>query len=210
MKTERHEIESWRDTSDVSGDLRVHAIHSFTNVHGPGNRFSVWLQGCLKRCPGCSNQAMLPLESVSQQMISPEQLVADFVKARNSVLNPEGVTIQGGEPFVQAKALSKFLQKLKAADSEVNILLFTGYLLENLRHSVSEDVQSILSLCDTIIDGPFEVGQLDNNLVRGSTNQRLNHETPVLETRDFGRKGREHSFSSGSSEIIETGIKITH
>lgn len=84
----------------------------------------------------------------------------------------DGVTILGGEPFVQHENLSLLLSELKRRDQ--HITLYSGYTLEELRARLEPSVREALALADILIDGRF-VASLARGAGewRGSTNQRV-------------------------------------
>jgi len=90
----------------------------------------------------------------------------------------DGVTILGGEPFLQPEGLLALIQSLKRRDQ--HITLYTGYTLEDLANRNDRTIRRILELTDILIDGPF-VKELSDNASEwvGSTNQRVVHR-PVL------------------------------
>jgi anaerobic ribonucleoside-triphosphate reductase activating protein len=87
----------------------------------------------------------------------------------------DGITILGGEPFLQPTGLLALLQWLKARSQ--HITLYTGFTLEELQQRDDTSTQQILALTDILIDGPF-VRELADNAGewRGSTNQRILHQ----------------------------------
>lgn len=84
----------------------------------------------------------------------------------------DGVTILGGEPFLQPEGLLALMQSLERRDQ--HITLYTGYTLEDLANRNEQTVRQILELTDILIDGPF-VKELSDNAQEwlGSTNQRI-------------------------------------
>ena len=97
----------------------------------------------------------------------------------DEVLCPEGaphdgVTILGGEPFLQVEGLLVLVTALKARDQ--HITLYSGYTLEELHSLPNPHIVSILENADILIDGPF-IKELSDNAGewRGSTNQRIIH-----------------------------------
>jgi anaerobic ribonucleoside-triphosphate reductase activating protein len=84
----------------------------------------------------------------------------------------DGVTILGGEPFLQPDGLLVLLQSLKQRKQHVT--LYTGNTLEQLNARSEAVIGEILRLTDILIDGPF-VKELSENATEwvGSTNQRL-------------------------------------
>lgn len=119
-----------------------------SEVNGPGCRAVVWVQGCLRECPGCFNPASWPFEV--NQLIAVDTLVENILKnPRNT-----GVTFSGGEPFWQAPALASLARKLKAAG--LNVMSFTGFTLKLLQsESAPPGAQELLEQLDILIDGPF-------------------------------------------------------
>lgn len=100
-------------------------------------------------------------------------LVEDIL-ARPSI---EGVTISGGEPFLQAEALANLLDLVLAKRPELTVMSFTGYLKDDLNWP---EAQRLLGHLDLLIDGPY-VKELNDDLgLRGSSNQQLHFLTPRL------------------------------
>ena len=69
-----------------------------TRVLGPGLRYALWLQGCKKRCAGCINPAGQRIGEGGYWM--DESAIVDELAA---VASLTGITISGGEPFLQAE-----------------------------------------------------------------------------------------------------------
>ncbi len=83
-----------------------------------------------------------------------------------------GVTFSGGEPFVQAKALVPVAEGVKKMGK--HLMIYTGYLYEQLANSHEPEVQRLLMLADVLVDGPFMMEERDLTLpYRGSANQRV-------------------------------------
>ena len=85
---------------------RVHSIESFGAVDGPGVRFVVFLQGCLLRCRYCHNPDSWGFND-GKSMTSTE-LIQEILSYRNFIKNG-GVTISGGEPFLQHDFIAAIL-----------------------------------------------------------------------------------------------------
>lgn len=134
-------------------------------VNGPGERFVLWLQGCLLRCPGCINQEFQPL--TPRHIMSVDDVSIRILGTKGI----EGVTYSGGEPMLQAQALTRLSERLKSAG--MTIVCYTGCTLEELHTHQDPWVQSLLKLVDILIDGPFIQGQAASLLWRGSRNQRV-------------------------------------
>ncbi|WP_167616816.1 pyruvate formate-lyase-activating protein [Maribellus sediminis] len=126
--------------------LMVHSIESFGTHDGPGIRLVVFLQGCNIQCKYCQNPDTILLKGGTATPI--ESLVK---RAKNMLTyfgDDGGVTVSGGEPMLQSKALIPFFETLKAESIHTNIdtngLVRTPeaqYLLAELADLVMFDVK---------------------------------------------------------------------
>lgn len=199
-------IAKYKDISTEDGKLHIYSTVNMSRSHGPGRRFSIWTQGCFKRCPGCINPQMQDA-SQKRDTISNEALVQKIADAKNSVLDIEGITIQGGEPFLQAKSLANFLKLLKEKLPEINVIVFSGYTLMELKRFNSEAINYILSNIDVLIDGVFEENKFDNERVAGSKNQNIYHlGDRRLEDADFTRHGGDIIIRAKELRFVRTGV----
>ena len=85
-----------------------------------------------------------------------------------------GITFSGGEPFCQPEPLSYL--GLKVKELKKNIVVYTGYTLEQLNKLQESNpfIASLLSITDILIDGPYVEELRDLELqFRGSSNQRI-------------------------------------
>lgn len=149
-------------------DIRIAGIVNDSIVDGLGIRFTIFTQGCPHNCEGCHNPQTHTFDD--GKMVSVEELIDQI--QRNPLL--DGVTFSGGEPFVQAEALSVFA-KVIHDNTELNVVTYTGYTFEQLM-SGSEDNpywKALLQETDILIDGPFVQSKKSYELhFRGSSNQR--------------------------------------
>ena len=88
--------------------LNIAAQTPQTRVLGPGLRAVVWVQGCPLRCKGCISPAWT--ESRVARLVSPQELAAEVISNNPTI---EGITISGGEPFLQPLGLAAFLSYSK-------------------------------------------------------------------------------------------------
>jgi len=148
--------------------LRVYRVYHNSVVEGPGRRSVVQLSGCLLRCPGCYVPETHDLNGGIELTVSE---VVDLLLDGQGEPR-DGVTVLGGEPFLQPEGLAALLGALK--DRGQHVTLYTGYTLEALRAREERAVHEALALADILIDGPF-VAQFSRNAGewRGSTNQRI-------------------------------------
>ncbi|MBQ6621217.1 MAG: radical SAM protein [Mogibacterium sp.] len=151
--------------------VRIHNMVLHTKVLGPGIRSAVWFQGCKRSCPGCMSPDSRPLTGGREVPVSE---ISDAILALRDI---EGVTISGGEPFLQAEALYELCSRIRAA-SGLGIILYTGYTVAELRALRDPKVDAILSgLADLVIDGEYVEELNDGRGIRGSANQQLHHIT---------------------------------
>lgn len=147
--------------------LKIAGIVEESIVDGPGIRFVIFTQGCPHNCKGCHNPQTHDFNGGKYIKIDE---ITEMIKS-NPLL--KGITLSGGEPFMQAKQLSILIDKIK--DSNLDIITYTGFKYEDLINN-SNDENSFMELLirtDILIDGKFEEDKKDDSLMfRGSSNQR--------------------------------------
>lgn len=133
---------------------------------GPGRRFVVWMQGCERSCPGCANPELQDRESLGEVSVS--VIEGALRQLREQGYPPvEGVTITGGEPFLQAEALNDILNIFLPMTDDV--LVYTGFVREEL----AAYEENILSRIAVLIDGEYLEEQNNGHPLKGSENQRI-------------------------------------
>lgn len=162
--------------------LNIAKIIMTTQTEGPGNRFAIWLQGCIKRCKNCCNPDFLtikPANFVTSEKIN--KLISDAKQKYNI----EGISLLGGEPVIQAQGLVKVAKFCK--ENNLSVILFTGYKLSQLKNKFFKGIEELKFYCDVIIDGEYQEKNKETkrNWV-GSTNQNFhylsNFYNPDIET----------------------------
>jgi anaerobic ribonucleoside-triphosphate reductase activating protein len=131
-----------------------------TRSLGQYNRFAIWVQGCLKRCPGCISKDSQPLDGGYD---------ADTVELAGAVINApdiEGITISGGEPFLQSDALVDLINRIKSK-KDIGVIIYTGNDFEEIKEN------KLTKFCDIIIDGVYMEDKNDGLSLRGSSNQNV-------------------------------------
>ena len=84
----------------------------------------------------------------------------------------EGLTLSGGEPMLQAEALSTLIDSIRE-ERDIGVMCYTGFRLEHLKDHGSASQKSLLEKIDLLVDGVY-VATLQNDLLwRGSRNQRI-------------------------------------
>ncbi len=173
-----------------------------SEVNGPGKRAVIWVQGCLRECPGCFNPSSWSFEA--NQLISIDELVE---RVTGNALN-EGVTFSGGEPFWQAPALAELARRLKAQG--LTVMSFSGFTLDELRSPTAPPgACDLLEQLDLLIDGPYLKNQAihDPTSLVSSRNQRVRVFNPELESRlDWASDQMEIHILKDGTRII-TGFR---
>lgn len=169
--------------------LRIHATEREVTTLGPGRRYVIWVQGCLRRCSGCISPETWSLEAGYEKEV--EQLAEEIAAS-----GCEGLTISGGEPFLQAEALTLLLQKLREK-RDMGVWVYSGNCYEELLACEDVWVQRLLSLCDLLIDGAYEEEQNDGKNLRGSANQRA-----ICLSERYRKEANEIGTKAGSVEFF--------
>ena len=128
--------------------LNIMGYVNRSQVNGPGSRAVLWVQGCLRECPGCFNPASWSFEP--NQIVSVDDMVERILADPEN----EGVTFSGGEPFWQAPALAMVARRVKAAG--LNVMSFSGFTLGELQAPAAPPgAQDLLDHLDILVDGPY-------------------------------------------------------
>ena len=99
--------------------LKIHSIESFGTHDGPGIRMVIFLQGCNLKCLYCHNPDTIPLKGGTEYDIESLVKRAENMKPYFGKLG--GVTISGGEPLLQSKAIIPLFKALKEKNIHTNI-----------------------------------------------------------------------------------------
>jgi anaerobic ribonucleoside-triphosphate reductase activating protein len=152
------------------GVLRLGRFEPASAALGPGLRSGVWVQGCRRRCRGCTSPELLS-SGGSADEVTITELFARIQTAQRQ-RGTEGVTFSGGEPFEQAGAVASLARRLRA--SGLSVIAWSGRTIEELRSSGDSGVRRLLGELDVLIDGPYiERLKCDDQPMRGSSNQRI-------------------------------------
>ena len=154
--------------TDRRTKLQLAGVVRESIVDGPGIRMTVFVQGCPHHCKGCHNPHTWSFEG--GYTTSVDRILEEA--AKDKLL--KGITLSGGEPFTQAKALAELAEKAHAMG--LNIFCYTGYTFENLYAQSEEhpEYRELLEQCDWLVDGPFIEEEMSLMLhFRGSRNQRI-------------------------------------
>ena len=148
--------------------MRIAGTVQDSIVDGPGFRFVVFAQGCERRCEGCHNPATWDGGGGVEADVG--EIIAEMLG------NPltDGLTLSGGEPFMQAAGCAEIAAA--ARGKGLNVWVYTGYVFEELMALAESEpqVRALLESADVLVDGPFILAERTLSLKwRGSRNQRV-------------------------------------
>ncbi len=161
--------------------VRIAGFYHDSLTEGPGRRSSVLFQYCPLKCKGCwvtnlhPNDAGMP---ISVNSLADELLDSEYER--------DGVSILGGEPFVQPDGLLSLVKELRLKNCP-HILCYSGYTLEALRDKTinQPSIGEVLEEIDVLIDGAYVESLAGGaGLWTGSGNQRV---IDMKETRAFNK-----------------------
>lgn len=155
--------------------VRIYGLAPNTFVDGPGIRFGIFFQGCVRECAGCQNPESWAIHGGME-------MDTDEIK-RMILADPllDGITLSGGEPFLQPDAAADLAGF--ARQCGLNVWCWSGYTFEQI--AASRDGTRALRNIDVLVDGPYEQETRSLELAwRGSGNQR------VIDVAESLKKGR--------------------
>ncbi len=149
--------------------LRIASLVDDSIVDGPGLRLTVFTQGCFHNCRGCHNpHTHAPNGGRLESLANILQRYAE-----NPLLS--GITLSGGEPFLQAAPLAELAARVHELGGDV--VTYTGFRFEDLVCGSGASLPGaadLLEATDILVDGPYIEAQRSLELLfRGSSNQRL-------------------------------------
>ncbi len=179
--------------------INLHAVIPASRVNGPGLRMVVFFQGCARRCPDCFNPETHPFDG--GRAVTVEELFA-----RNLRDTVEGITVSGGEPFMQPGPLYTFLKAARAR--ALSTVVYTGFTYAEL--ASDPELSGSLPLIDVLIDGAYDEALADETLLaRGSGNQVLHLLTGRYTLDDLYLPGKAEIFISADGTVLSTGFSRT-
>jgi anaerobic ribonucleoside-triphosphate reductase activating protein len=118
-----------------------------------------------------------------------------------------GLTISGGEPFIQAEQLAALINKVRET-IDLGVIIYTGYTLEEIVTHKNKYYRQLLEQCDLLVDGAYEESLNDGKNLRGSSNQRVIPLTDRYEefSKEFGTKPAEVEFFFQEDRISMVGV----
>ncbi len=176
--------------------MNIHG-YSISRVNGPGKRFTLWTQGCFKKCKNCFNPETWSYKE--NKILSPYQIF----ELINNFEDLDGVTITGGDPLEQEDDLLALLFLLSGKNFKKGIIVFTGYQKEQLeQHPIRK---KCLEYIDVLIDGVYVDELKSESDLRGSKNQQFYFFSEKIKEEEL-LFDHEIEISRSDSDIILTGF----
>ncbi|TAN64011.1 anaerobic ribonucleoside-triphosphate reductase activating protein [Paraclostridium sordellii 8483] len=148
-------------------------------VDGPGLRAVLWTQGCNHNCKGCHNP------QTHDTLGGYEENTYNINNEIRKLKLHRGITLSGGEPFLQSEALAEVAKTCK--ENNLDVWIYSGYTIEELLNKKNSSYFNNLNLLrnvDVLVDGRFIEAKRDISLkFRGSSNQRIIDVKKTLETK---------------------------
>lgn len=144
--------------------MRIAGTIPCSLVNGPGIRYVIFTQGCPHKCFGCQNpETWDPDGGV---VVSMNTIVSDIYNRRREL---DGLTISGGEPFMQERELCSFIYNLQYVfrNLDFDVWLYTGYEWEDIKD------RPLTKLVDVVVTGRFQQANKVVGKLYGSSNQKV-------------------------------------
>ena len=135
---------------------------------------SLWFSGCDVHCPNCHNSMLWDLNSGTK--IPNDEIITKLEGALYSNGLERSLSVLGGEPLMPANRAdcAYILKTLREKHPTLKIRLWTGHIYEDLLSEDDPNLRTLLSVVNTLIDGPFIEAKKDLSIkLRGSSNQRI-------------------------------------
>ncbi|MFD1466039.1 anaerobic ribonucleoside-triphosphate reductase activating protein [Lapidilactobacillus mulanensis] len=158
----------WR-SEDLSQKY-IASYKPFNFVDGEGVRCSLYVSGCRFACPGCYNAAAQNFRYGKPYTDELQEQILDDL----SQSYVQGLTLLGGEPFVNTQVCLQLVDALRARFGHTkDVWSWTGYTWDELMQETPDKLE-LLSKIDILVDGRFLLAKKDLTLqFRGSSNQRI-------------------------------------
>lgn len=178
--------------------LFISHIEESTTLLGPFKRFVIWVHGCCFDCKGCLAHNT---KHGTYKKMTVEEL-GEIILQQKDI---EGITISGGEPFLQANALRKLIDYLRAR-KDLGVIIYSGFKRNQLEQK--PEYQALLMVTDILIDGPY-IEELDiGQPYIGSSNQKIHQlsERYINDASYYSQKGRRAEIKIFSDQVVLVGV----
>jgi anaerobic ribonucleoside-triphosphate reductase activating protein len=161
----------------VEQTVRIAGQVKHSAVDGPGVRYALFLQGCPHGCKACQNP------ETHDPMKGDEKNLDELIDEILSTKFLDGITLSGGDPFLQPEASMKIAKAVKEAG--LDVWAYSGWTFEQLtgidKQGIKppENAKDVLKYVDVLVDGRYDDDlhvpddRRQECMWRGSFNQRL-------------------------------------
>lgn len=182
--------------------IRLHHLEPTSRANGPGLRAVIWVQGCAFACPGCFNPETHNMRGGEVWPV--EKLVERILEINNSLGGKlEGLTISGGEPLYQHRALARLLEQVREK-TDLSIVVFTGYDWEELQRL--NGIGRFLAQVDVLIAGRYDASRRVAQGLIGSANKVTHFLTGRYTASDLEAVPQAEIIITPEGEVILSGI----
>ena len=183
--------------------IRLHRFEPASRANGPGLRAVIWVQGCALGCPGCFNPETHTLQG--GEIWPVEKLVERILAIQAGPEGPklEGLTLSGGEPLHQHRALARVLEQVREK-TNLSILVFTGYDWDELQRL--KGIDRFLANVDVLIAGRYDAARRVAQGLIGSANKVPHFLTGRYTAADLDAVPQAEIIVTPDGEIILSGI----
>jgi len=178
--------------------IRISHIEEHSTLLGPYNRFLIWVHGCCFNCDGClatntryGTYKNISINELSQMIIQSEC---------------EGITISGGEPFLQASELSALIENIRKI-KDIGVIIYSGFTLSEIKDDPNK--HNLLEQTDILIDGQYIKELDDGRPYIGSSNQKLHYLTnryKEVGAQYYSTSKRQSEIKITPNEVVLIGV----
>ncbi len=142
--------------------LRIHSVESLGTFDGPGVRMVLFLQGCNFKCLYCANPDTI--DAVGESKLVDYDEIMTLARSQRPFFGKKGgITVSGGEPLMQAKALIPLFKMLKEEGFNTCIDTNGSYL--------NPAVKELLEYTDLVLLDFKEMDEEAHRKMTGLTNK---------------------------------------
>ncbi len=142
--------QEWKSEELSQG--RIMDYKAFNFVDGEGVRCSLYVSGCLFHCEGCYNVATWSFKAgIPYTKELEDRILADLGQPY-----VQGLTLLGGEPFLNTGTVLPLVKRIRKELPEKDIWSWTGYTWEEMMLETPDKLE-LLSYLDILVDGVMTV-----------------------------------------------------
>ncbi|HZJ79586.1 MAG TPA: pyruvate formate-lyase-activating protein, partial [Dysgonamonadaceae bacterium] len=142
--------------------IRLHSVESLGTYDGPGVRLVLFTQGCNFKCKYCANPDTI--ERTGESRLYEYDELMNLARSQRPFFGKRGgITMSGGEPLMQAKAIAPFFRMLQEEGFNTCIDTNGSY--------ITEDVKELLEYTDLVLLDIKEMDEQAHIDIAGASNR---------------------------------------